>query len=94
MDFGFMLGQCCILLMLFASSGRRFSSIDFALFLGLMFNEFLDLAENFLRNPNSSKNTSHDSLKAGGVTPWREESISMDINIIHKYIYIYIYIII
>ena len=56
-------------------SGVAYSSIDFALFLDWCLMSFGDLADNFLRKPNSSKNTSHDSQKAGGVTPWRKRLI-------------------
>ena len=35
-----------------------------------------DTLANFLQKPNSSKNTSHDCPRAGGVTPWREECLN------------------
>ena len=35
--------------------------------------DFHDTLENFLRETNSSTNTSHDSPRVGGVTHWREE---------------------
>ena len=87
MDFGSMLGQCWILFtvlsIMWASFFEHRLFIVFELFFNdclfivfeLIVNDCLDLAENFLLKPNSSKNTSHDSSKAGGVTPWREEMV-------------------